>query len=342
MKTLPGTLIKVTFCNKIIDLLVYELADRRKRSRAHDQRAISERTSHGLRHLSRTSTVLSNRTGHPFDPRVSEAYSSRREPDVSFINLEIPRMNSYSEDEEERLLSDLEMPSTHTSALHDVYSAPSFYSSWSRPMSPPFDDTPPEEAVQSPRLDRRSMTFSEFLTSMGSSHPPPPQRSTDLVRRPTLHRRDYDILPRQRNRSSRGARSGSGPTASGSQSEQADFRGEGGWSSAFTTRRPSTWRHSLEDSGSASRNHPSSSRHRSFHGTGPPAPSSRLRRGGVQPPELISPSTESSISAAASAHLQGIHPGSGDLLIWSGDERLTALPTPRSTSPETNEERRET
>lgn len=234
------------------------------------------------------------------------------------------------------------MANTHASVLHDVYSGPSFYSTWSRPMSPPFDDSLAEE-TQGPRMDRRSMTFAEFLSSMGSGqHPPPQQRTTDLVRRPTLHRRDYDFLSRQRNRNNRSSRSGQ--AAPDSQSgEFTDLRGESLGSTPHTfTRRPSSWRHSLGDNGLGGRSHLSSSRHRSFHGTGPSSSTSRLRRGGVQPPELISPSTESESIEPPGAANSGSTSRSEPLVIWDArEEYLTALPTPRSTSPETSEGRRE-
>lgn len=189
------------------------------------------------------------------------------------------------------------------------------------------------------------MSFAEFLSSMGSGYPPPPphqrntdQRNTDLTRRPTLHRRELDLSARRGNRS-RSVR----PTTGGVQANESgnpwddSQRGTSIPSTTFT-RRP--LRRNSEDGLNSSRSRPWGSRQRSFHSssTSSSGSSSRLRRGGVQPPEIMA--TRAGIERTHSSNfLSGRQdlPPSG--ILDARDEFLTSLPTPRSTSPDVNEDR---
>lgn len=282
--------------------------------------------------------VLDDRGSLHYDPRIAEAYSSYREPDVSFINLEGNRMHPYSEDEEERLLSDLEMPLTHTSALHDIYSAPTFYSGLTRPVSPPIDDSSVEGPGRSSRVDRRSLSFAEFLTSMEpAAPPPPPLRSTELTRRPTLHRRDLDFPGSRRNRSrnARSSTTGSSSQTTDSGNFWGDYERASTMPSPFSRR---TMRQHSEEGMNSARNRPSNNRHRSLHSGGSSSGSTSLRRGGVQPPEVMAAQTNVDGPIAMETLHRRIDP---PLANWDPrDEFLNSLPTPRSTSPDTVEDRR--
>jgi len=327
------------FCNKIMDLLVYELADRRRRSRASNRGAICERTAYALRHLSRSSTVLGDRNGLHYDQIISEAYSSNREPDVSFINLDGPRLHPYSEDDEERLLSDFEVPHPHTTALHDVYSVPTFHTATSRPISPPFDENPVEESHR-PRLARRTNSFADFL-ELNRQTTATQHRNTDIVRRPTLHRRDLDFPSRRRNRS-RATRAG--VSSSTSQSNE----GSGLWAEyersdmlpAPFSRRG--LRNNSEDNVSTSYSRPAARQNLLLRLGSQPgtssSSSSRLRRGGIQPPEVIGQTGRSSTEGPPNDDATNRRSERVPLVGWyARSEHLASLPTPRSTSPDTFE-----
>jgi len=318
------------FCSKLVDLLVYELADRRQRERVRpaDLHSISDRTAHELRNLSHSRVYKRNNLR---SIRPQSGFSSLHSRDQGVLFAE------FTDDEDDNaMLGEAEGARINTAEYYDQYtnSVPfplGSHSNASRVFpgrSPSLEESNSDDGVGflGARYHARANAATEH-----SLH----SLATDLSRRPSIRRRDYAA----RRRSQRGStyddsldalhpESGPGPDASGSRVSGFDRAATTLPSPAFLSRR--TMRRASENTSDP---HTSSSRIRPFDITTSLA-MPRLRRGGVQPPEMF---------ADDRVHIPGLDEiaGRSPTMQWMRDDwggpstdPLNSLPTPRSSSPD--------
>ncbi|KZT42982.1 hypothetical protein SISSUDRAFT_799752 [Sistotremastrum suecicum HHB10207 ss-3] len=347
-----------SFCSSIIDVLV-RLADRRARRTPADRRLISDYTAGSLRCLSHSTRVYRDRTRHrhssPFGVQNNGDFFVSSEPS----HIRFPAFGgSPLSDDEEYIYVDGEYDGARLPyEMYDAhrYPHPLVFGSG----RPPLPGSPPPE-------ERSEPTDVEVApVPLGRSQSVRPRNSTNLVRQPSIHRRELEEASRRRraaNRSSLNLSQPDRPTAGGDSSSSMDISnllmnmedGDANTSSSGTasTRRTARRLLSAADVEGNSDTRNSSSRPSALFrstigaitplypdsaGSRPSHVLPRLRRGGVQPPEFFVHHSTSDDAATRASYMAGLlgRPPSGWLPRPENDDlNNLQVPTPRSSTSE--------
>lgn len=337
-----------------------ELADRRARRTPADRRLISDHTAASLRCLSHSTRVYRDRTRHrhasPFGvPNTGDFFVSS-EP--SHIRFPAFGGSPLSDDDEFVYVDGDHDGARFNHELYDAYmpSMPARYPLVFGSGRPQLSGSPPPEE----RAEPTDLEISAVPLGRSQSFRPRSTSHTNLVRQPSIHRRDIEEASRRRRstRSSLNVAPTDRPSNAADSSSSMDISNllmnmeDGEASSGTTTTGRRTARRLLGaadvDGSGEGRTLP---RPRpGMGGMSPlyPPPDSmgprshalpRLRRGGVQPPEFFvqhSPASGSDEAATSRAsYMAGLmgRPPSGWLPRPDHDD-LNNLPTPRSTTSE--------